>query len=232
MSRLLKTPTAAPAPREVLTVDSLEVRYGLKTVVSSASLTAYAGQVLAISGRSGVGKSSLLFAVAGLVPAFSGSISLNGTLIHTLDERRLTMCRRHMGFVFQDAALFEEMSVLDNVSWVGRLRGLNRKTARVAAVETLSALGVMDLMARRPGEISGGEAQRVNIARAMTGGVQLLLVDEPTAALDGGTSASVCEILADVTHNADLATLVVSHDPIVLAHADRHHTMVDGVLSM
>lgn len=216
---------------DVLDVRGLTVQYGEKVVVRSASFSANRGEVLAISGRSGAGKSTLLYSIAGLVPSLSGTIVLNDLNITSIDEPEITLTRRHIGFVFQDAALFHELNVLDNVVWVGRLRGLALRASRAEANDVLKSLGIAHLTERMPGEISGGEAQRVSIARALMGGTSLLLVDEPTAALDSETSVDVCRTLERVTRESNVATVVVSHDPIVLDFADRHLSMMDGTLN-
>jgi len=212
----------------VLIVDGLRICYGAHVAVQKVDLTVEKGELVAVTGRSGAGKTTLLNALAGLVPVNSGSATLHGQQLLNVGEPEATLIRRRMGFVFQSATLFPELSVLENVIWVGRLRGLSRGESRTAALARLSALDVDHLVSRFPGQISGGEAQRVNIARALVGNVDLLLVDEPTAALDESTSKDVCVALASVVRDAEVASLVVSHDPIVAMYASRVVQMSRG----
>lgn len=216
----------------MLVIDGLTVRYGSETAVKDVHLTMSSTEFLAVTGRSGAGKSTLLNALAGLVHVQAGLASLGGSPLLGVGEPQATLIRRRMGFVFQSATLLPELSVLDNVTWVGRLRGLTRRGSNEAALENLEILGVAHLAARRPGEISGGEAQRVNIARALTGDVALLLVDEPTASLDETTSTEVCAALKTAIHASGVSALVVSHDPIVTKYADRVVRMEQGQLTV
>ncbi len=215
----------------MLVIDGLTVRYGSLLAVDSVRLRVRRSEILAINGRSGAGKSTLLYAIAGLVSAASGSAMLGGRELLGIDEPTATMHRRRMGFVFQSASLFPELDVLENVTWVGRLRGLDRRSADEDAAGLLSQLGIRQLAGRRPGQLSGGEAQRVNVARALIGEVDALLVDEPTASLDERTSHEVRSIIASVAGSRSLATSVVSHDPIVAAYASRRVTMDSGAIA-
>lgn len=214
----------------MLIIKALNVSYGGDTsAVQNLSLVAESGEMVAITGRSGAGKSTLLNVLAGLVQPQSGSAVLNGQSL-LQGEPQATLLRRRMGFVFQNATLFPELSVLDNVRWVGQLRGLTKAEATRKATANLESVGVHHLYDRRPGQISGGEAQRVNIARALTGEIELMLVDEPTAALDTDTSNDVCRILKAVVQDSNVTTLVVSHDPIVTKYCTRAVRMAAGQL--
>lgn len=214
-----------------LVVEDLTVRFGPVTAVQAASFSVAAGELVAVAGRSGAGKSTLLHALAGLVSVDSGRSQLFGVNIVGIGEPDATEVRRRMGFVFQTATLFAELSVAANVEWVGRLRGLSNGEAAERAENILDAVGIGDLGARLPGQLSGGQAQRVNIARALIGDVHLLMVDEPTASLDEENSHQVCALLQQIVRHTGVAALMVSHDPIVIDHADSVLQMESGIIS-
>ncbi len=181
------------------------------------------GEVVAVLGPNGAGKSTLLSAAAGLVPLTGGRAVLDGRV---LDDARtgtfLEPADRPVGVVFQSYRLFPHLSVLDNVAFSPRARGAGRTRARAVARDWLDRLGLADLASRRPGDLSGGQAQRVALARALAGAPDLLLLDEPLAALDARTRLDVQSELK--RHLAGFAgpCLVVTHDPLeALVLADR-----------
>ena len=188
-----------------------------------AAVSAAPGEVLAVLGPNGSGKSTLLGAVAGLTPLSGGRISLDGAVLDDADDGTFVeAAQRPVGFVFQDYRLFPHLSVLDNVAFSPRVRGLGRARSRAVAVEWLERLGLADLARRRPGDLSGGQAQRVALARALAGDPALLLLDEPLSALDARTRLDVQTELK--RHLADFAgpCLLVTHDPLeALVLADR-----------
>jgi molybdate transport system ATP-binding protein len=210
-----------------LVVDA-EVRRGGFTL--RAALAAAPGQVLGILGPNGAGKSTLLTALAGLTPVAAGRIVLAG---HVVDDAGtgefVEAAARPVGFVFQDYRLFPHLSVLDNVAFSPRARGLGRRTARSAASRWLDRLGLTGLADRRPAALSGGQAQRVALARALAGEPTLLLLDEPLSALDARTRLDVQTELR--RHLAEFAgpCLLVTHDPLeALVLADRLLVLEDG----
>ena len=205
---------------EGLEVD-VEVRRGPFTL--RAALTAAPGQVLAVLGPNGAGKSTLLAAVAGLTPVARGRVVLGGA---TLDDAGtgtfVEAAGRPVGVVFQDYRLFPHLSVLDNVAFSPRARGAGRSAARSVASGWLDRLGLSAVAARRPADLSGGQAQRVALARALAGDPALLLLDEPLSALDARTRLEVQTELKG--HLAQFAgpCLLVTHDPLeALVLADR-----------
>ena len=202
-------------------VADAEVTHGAFTL--RAAVTVAPGEVLAVLGPNGAGKSTLLAAVAGLTPLSGGRISLGGV---TLDDAEsgtfVEAAHRPVGFVFQDYRLFPHLSVLDNVAFSPRARGLGRARSRAVGAEWLERLGLADLARRRPGDLSGGQAQRVALGRALAGDPGLLLLDEPLSALDARTRLDVQSELK--RHLADFAgpCLLVTHDPLeALVLADR-----------
>ena len=188
-----------------------------------AAVDAAPGEVLAVLGPNGSGKSTLLSAIAGLMPLSAGRISLDGV---TLDDAGtgafVEAAHRPVGVVFQDYRLFPHLSVLDNVAFSPRVRGLGRAASRAVAAGWLDRLGLSDLARRRPADLSGGQAQRVALGRALAGDPTLLLLDEPLSALDARTRLDVQGELK--RHLADFTgpCLLVTHDPLeALLLADR-----------
>jgi molybdate transport system ATP-binding protein len=172
------------------------------------------GQVVAVLGPNGAGKSTLLSVLAGLLPISDGRVSLAG---HILDEHATQLFRRpehrRVGVVFQDYRLFANLSVLDNVAFGSRSRGVPRAQSRVAAGRWIEAMGLVDLAHRRPGALSGGQAQRVAVARALASEPDLLLLDEPLAALDVQSRAVVQTALREQLRAFFGPVLMVTHDP-------------------
>jgi molybdate transport system ATP-binding protein len=174
-----------------------------------------AGHVVALIGPNGAGKSTTLRALAGLLPLREGRIALAGqTLDDPADGRFVPTEQRRIGMVFQDYLLFEHLSVLDNVAYGARARGTHRREARAEARRWLARMGLEEVADRRPRQLSGGQAQRVALARALATAPDLLLLDEPLAALDAGTRQ---EIRTDLRHHLREfpgCTVVVTHDPL------------------
>ena len=191
------------------------------------SLTVMPGELVAIVGPSGAGKSSLLAIAGALGRPDSGTVRVHGTDLGSLSKRAATSFRlRNIGFVFQSGNLLPSLTATDQLRLAGRLAG-NRRTDPNALLESV---GMTHRARHRPGELSGGERQRVGIARALANSPSLLLVDEPTAALDRRRSHEVVELLAEQAHGSSVAVVMVTHDRDVLRHADRVLEMVDGRL--
>jgi molybdate transport system ATP-binding protein len=181
------------------------------------------GEVLAVLGPNGSGKTSVLYALAGLVPLADGRIAVTGQIWDCPGEGRFVApADRAVGLVFQDYRLFPHLSVLDNVAFAGQMRGEGRRAARRDAELWLDRVGLSTLARHRPAELSGGQAQRAALARALAARPQMLLLDEPLAALDASTRLEVRSELRE--HLADFAgpCIVVTHDPLdALVLADR-----------
>jgi molybdate transport system ATP-binding protein len=178
-------------------------------------LAVLAGEVVALVGPNGAGKSTVLRALAGLLPLQQGRTMLGSMIMDDVDAGiREPSHRRPVGVVFQDYLLFPHLSVLDNVAFGPRATGASRHDAREKARQALRRVGAAELSTLRPGRISGGQAQRVALARALATDPQLLLLDEPLAALDARTRLMVRGELR--RHLADFAgaTLVITHDPV------------------
>lgn len=195
--------------------------------LDSVSLTVQPGEFVAIVGPSGSGKSSLLAVSGALSSPDSGTVRVHGTDLSTLSKGASARFRlANIGFVFQSGNLLPALTAADQLRLAGRLAG-HRKVDPEAVLESV---GMAHRAGHRPGHLSGGERQRVGIARALVNDPTLLLVDEPTAALDRRRSHEVVELLADRARNADVAVVMVTHDHDVLEHCDRVLEMVDGRL--
>jgi len=186
------------------------------------------GEVLAVLGPNGAGKSTLLRVLAGLLPPDGGSVVLDGQ--ETWDgDRHVPAHRRALGMVFQDHLLFPHLSITDNVAFGLRTRGIRKAESRGTAQAWLARVGLDGLGDRRPGQLSGGQAQRAALARALVGEPRILLLDEPLSALDARTRLTVRAELR--RHLAEFAgsTVLVTHDPVdAMALADRVVVVEDG----
>jgi molybdate transport system ATP-binding protein len=210
-----------------LDVDA-EVRRGDFTL--RVALRAAPGEVLGVLGPNGSGKSTLLSAVAGLIPVSAGRILLGGQVVDDAASGAfLEAAERPVGFVFQNYRLFPHLSVLDNVAFSPRARGIGRQQARAAAAGWLGRLGLSEFASRRPADLSGGQAQRVALARALAGDPALLLLDEPLSALDARTRLDVQTELSRHLSDFDGPCLLVTHDPLeALVLADRLLVLEEG----
>ncbi|AHH99178.1 ABC transporter ATP-binding protein [Kutzneria viridogrisea] len=188
-----------------------------------------AGTFTAVMGPSGSGKSTFLHCAAGLDRPGSGSVMLGEVDLATLGERRLTELRRQrIGFVFQAFNLIGSLSVRDNILLPPRLAGT--RADRAWFDQVVAEVGLADRLHHRPGELSGGQQQRVAIARALVTRPDVVFGDEPTGALDTRTGAEVLALLRAVVDQHRQTVIMVTHDPVAAAHADRVLFLADGQL--
>ena len=179
------------------------------------------GALTVVTGRSGAGKTTLLNVLGGLDRPDAGPVLLGDEDLSRAGEERLLELRRtRIGMVFQDFGLIQVLSAAENIEVPLRLARTDPQTRRTRVAELLERMGLSRHGGHRPGELSGGQQQRVGIARALAAEPAVLLADEPTAQIDVDTAASVMELIAELTVERRLATLVTTHDPLVVAVAD------------
>jgi putative ABC transport system ATP-binding protein len=213
----------------LLAAVGVEKAFGPTPALRGASLAVQPGEIVAIMGDSGSGKSTLLHCLAGILPVDAGRVSYRGTDLATLTEaKRSALRRREFGFVFQFGQLVTELTCLENAALPLQLDGVKRRAAEERARSWLDRLEVSDLATKRPGEVSGGEQQRVAVARALITQPRVVFADEPTGALDSLHSEVVLELLLTSAREAQAAVVLVTHDPRVAAYADRDITVHDG----
>lgn len=204
---------------------------GVIKALDRVNLQVKSGEFLSLIGPSGSGKSSLLAVSATLVKATSGRLFIGGTDVDSLSEKELAAIRRNkVGIIFQQANLLPSLTAIEQLLIVEHLRGKSPRGATARATELLDVVGLDGAANKRPHQLSGGQRQRVNIARALMGSPEVLLVDEPTAALDHQRSESIVKLLRQVTDEFALATLMVTHDTEFVPLTDSVATMRDGVL--
>jgi putative ABC transport system ATP-binding protein len=188
-------------------------------------------ELVAVRGPSGCGKSTLLHLAGGLEPPTSGTIRLAGHDLGAVDAVELARLRRRdVGFVFQRLNLVAALTALENVMLPLELDGMAPRPARAQAAEALASVGVDRGLDRYPDDFSGGQQQRIAIARAVVGERRLLLADEPTGSLDTRTGDAVIELLAALPETAGTAVMLVTHEPRYAAWADRVVSLRDGVV--
>ncbi|SFQ36649.1 putative ABC transport system ATP-binding protein [Amycolatopsis arida] len=213
----------------VLEGRELHKSFGRTTALRGASVTVGAGEVLAVMGPSGSGKSTLLHCLAGVVRPDEGEIRYRGRdMVAMADRERSELRRTEFGFVFQFGQLVPELTCLENVALPLRLSGVRRRPAEARAREWLARLEVEDVARSRPGDVSGGQGQRVAVARALVGGPRVVFADEPTGALDSLNGERVMQLLTDAARQSGAAVVLVTHEPRVAAYSDREIVVRDG----
>jgi len=222
-----------PAP--VLSVRGLTRTYdtasGGLTVLRGVDLDVRPGEVVGLIGPSGSGKSSLLHAAGLLERPTAGQILIDGVDVSHLDERARTHIRlARIGFVYQFHHLLPEFDARDNVALPLRIAGVAQPQARARAAEVLTALGLGERLTHQPAQLSGGEQQRVAVARALANRPRLLLADEPTGNLDPATSHTVFEALHRLVKDTGVAALIATHNMELAGHMDRVFALKDGHL--
>lgn len=213
----------------ILEARSLKKAFGRTEAMRGIDLNVERGEILAIMGPSGSGKSTLLHALAAIERPDNGTVFFNGARIDSLSDAERTILRRtKFGFVFQFGQLVPELTALDNVMVPLMLGGVRKGEAVRRAKEWLARVGLADRAELLPGQLSGGEAQRVAIARSLIIRPEILFADEPTGALDSFNSEQVMEMIVQLARAEGLTVVMVTHEPMIAAFADREIVVRDG----
>jgi len=222
----------AGAGGSLIEARDLELSFGATPALRGASLAADAGEMLAVMGPSGSGKSTLLYCLAGILQPSAGEVWFGGRRIDTLSETERSALRRdRFGFVFQFGQLVPELPALENVALPLLLGGMRRASALAQARPWFGRLGLDGLEGRRSGELSGGQAQRVALARGLIKAPDVLFADEPTGSLDSLTGEQVMGLLTAAARDQGSTVILVTHEPRVAAYARREVIVRDGRVS-
>jgi len=218
-----------PAAGPMLVGTGLHKSFGVNAALNGAGIEVGRGEIVAVMGPSGSGKSTLLHCLAGILRVDAGSVGYLGQDLTALPDRaRSALRRREFGFVFQFGQLVPELNCLQNVALPLRLGRRPRHAATRVARAWLERLEVADVAAKLPGETSGGQAQRVAVARALVTEPNVVFADEPTGALDSLNGERVMRLLVDASRQTGAAVVLVTHEARVAAYADREVIVRDG----
>lgn len=215
--------------QRALTARALIKTFGNVHALAGVDITIPPGQSLAIMGPSGSGKSTLLHCLSGILSPNGGEVAIGDVSVSSLSDADRSRLRLSVfGFVFQDGQLIPELPARENVALPLMLRGMSRRDSLATADEWLGRMGLSDAGRRRPGEISGGQAQRVAVARALAVSPSVVFADEPTGALDQATGQEVMQLLTSTCRMSGATLVVVTHDPHVASWCDRLVEIRDG----
>jgi lipoprotein-releasing system ATP-binding protein len=213
----------------MLTALGIYKRYGHLTVLKGVDIEIGAGEIVSIVGSSGAGKSTLLHILGTLDKADKGQIVLNGQQLQLLNGKKLAAFRnKHIGFVFQFHHLLPEFSALENVCIPGWIAGEKKKEVVIKATELLKTLGLADRLENKPQQLSGGEQQRVAVARALINGPSIVMADEPTGNLDSTHAKELHQLFIELRDKFNQTFLIVTHNEELAKMSDRTLMMKDG----
>lgn len=217
----------------IIEAKNIKKAFGKKTLaLRGASLSVEPGEVVAVMGPSGSGKSTLLHCLAGILKIDSGEVLFEGENIGKMSDKKRNQLRREkFGFVFQFSQLVPELTALDNVALPLLINGVNKTEAYAKARTWLKKVGVEAVANQIPGELSGGQAQRVAVARAMVIEPKILFADEPTGSLDSLNSEKVMDLFIKTVKEVGTTVIMVTHEPTIAAYADRSVIVRDGVVT-
>ena len=215
----------------MIEIENLAKRFGNLEVLKGISLKVKKGEVISIVGPSGAGKTTLLQLIGTLDKPNSGSIRFNGEELTKMSEKRLAKFRnKHIGFVFQFHQLLPEFTALENIIIPALIAGSNKKEAEKEAMELLRILGIEERAHHKPSEMSGGENQRVAVARALINHPDVILADEPSGSLDSKNKDELHRLFFDLRDRFGQTFIIVTHDEGLASFTDRTIRMVDGVI--
>ena len=235
-SQTVTPPTGLHRPEtESIVVKGLEmtIKSGreIARILKGIDWSIQKGSVQLLMGPSGSGKTTLLSVLAGLLTPTAGNVYLLGQDITKMSRSQLAKFRlQNIGFIFQDFNLFPALTAAENVEVALNLKGIKGKAAKVEAQRLLEQVGLKDKANLKPSSLSGGQQQRVAIARALAGNPQLIMADEPTAALDSQSGHAVMALLRELAKERGCTVLMVTHDPRIMDLADNIAYMEDGIL--
>jgi lipoprotein-releasing system ATP-binding protein len=213
----------------MLSAQNIYKQYGHLAVLKGVDIAVNKGEIVSIVGSSGAGKSTLLHILGTLDKADKGEIILNAQHIETLNGRKLSAFRnKHIGFVFQFHHLLPEFTALENVCIPGWIAGEKKKEVVIKATQLLKTLGLADRLENKPQQLSGGEQQRVAVARALINGPSIVMADEPTGNLDSANAKELHRLFIDLRNQFNQTFLIVTHNEELAAMSDRILHMKDG----
>lgn len=217
--------------KSVITAKGITKSYGKLPVLRGVDLTIEPGEIVAIVGRSGAGKSTLLHILGTLDQPDQGEVYLNGQSLQAISPKQMSGFRnRHIGFIFQFHHLLPEFSALENVCIPAFIAGKTEREAKSRAKELLDYLGLGDRLTHKPTQLSGGEQQRVAVARSLMNQPDVVFADEPTGNLDTASSEDLHNLLFDLRKDFNQTFVIVTHNPELAQMSDRTLTMEDGQL--
>ena len=215
----------------LLSASGVMKSFGSTQALRGGDMVVAAGELVAVMGPSGSGKSTLLHCLAGILQPDAGEIDYLGRRVDRMgDDERSTLRRTEFGFVFQFGQLVPELTAAENVALPLMLTGTKRRPALAAAATWLTRFGLEGLGERRPGQLSGGQAQRVAVARAMVTEPRIIFADEPTGALDTAAGTAVLDAFSAAVRACGVAVVLVTHEARVAAYADRTVVVRDGLI--
>jgi lipoprotein-releasing system ATP-binding protein len=213
----------------MIKASEIKKSYGTLNVLKGVNIEIKKGEVISIVGASGAGKSTLLHILGTLDRANNGALEINGTTISSLNDKRLADFRnKNIGFVFQFHHLLPEFTALENICIPAFIAGINKKQAEEKAKELLTFLGLENRMDHKPNELSGGEQQRVAVARALINTPSVVLADEPSGNLDSTTAKELHQLFFTLREQFNQTFIIVTHNEELADMADRKLVMRDG----
>lgn len=215
----------------MLKLTNITKSFGSLQVLKGVDLEIHSGEVVSIIGPSGAGKTTLLQIMGTLDRPDGGSVSFDGVAVEAMKERELSAFRnRHIGFVFQFHQLLPEFTALENVMIPAFIGGVERREAEAQAMELLQLMGLGDRAQHKPNELSGGEKQRVAVARALINKPDVVLADEPSGSLDSHNKEELYRLIFDLRNRLGQTFVIVTHDEALAQMTDRTIHIIDGMI--